>query len=94
MNRDDRDWVRFPDLAGKVALVTGGSRGIGAATCRALAAKGALDAVNGREREAIDAVVHLGRVAGRRSVREIVVPWPRRGSAGPARALGSAGDAA
>lgn len=58
MNRDDRDWVRFPDLAGKVALVTGGSRGIGAATCRALAANGALVAVNGREREAIDAVVH------------------------------------
>ncbi len=24
----------YPDLAGKVAMVTGGSRGIGAATCR------------------------------------------------------------
>lgn len=51
-------------------------------------------AVRSQAQEAIDAVVHLGRVAGRRSVREIVVPWPRRGSAGPARALGSAGDAA
>ncbi len=29
------------DLSGKFALVTGGSRGIGAATCRALAAQGA-----------------------------------------------------
>lgn len=29
------------DLSGKIALVTGGSRGIGAATCRALAAQGA-----------------------------------------------------
>jgi NAD(P)-dependent dehydrogenase (short-subunit alcohol dehydrogenase family) len=28
----------YEDLAGKVALVTGGSRGLGAATCRALAA--------------------------------------------------------
>ncbi|HEY2307855.1 MAG TPA: SDR family NAD(P)-dependent oxidoreductase, partial [Streptosporangiaceae bacterium] len=30
-----------PDLAGKVALVTGGSRGIGAAVARALAGAGA-----------------------------------------------------
>jgi len=31
----------YPDLAGKVAVVTGGSGGIGAATCRLLAANGA-----------------------------------------------------
>jgi 3-oxoacyl-[acyl-carrier protein] reductase len=47
----------YPDLAGKVALVTGGSRGIGAATCRALAANGVKVAVNGRDQAAIDAVV-------------------------------------
>jgi 3-oxoacyl-[acyl-carrier protein] reductase len=47
----------YPDLAGKVALVTGGSRGIGAATCRLLAANHAKVVVNGRDPEAIDAVV-------------------------------------
>jgi 3-oxoacyl-[acyl-carrier protein] reductase len=44
----------FPDLAGKVALVTGGSKGIGAATVRALAANDVRVAVNGREQGAID----------------------------------------
>jgi NAD(P)-dependent dehydrogenase (short-subunit alcohol dehydrogenase family) len=38
----------YPDLAGKVAVVTGGPGGIGAATCRLLAANGARVAVNGR----------------------------------------------
>jgi 3-oxoacyl-[acyl-carrier protein] reductase len=47
----------YPDLAGKVAVVTGGSRGLGAATCRALAANHAKVAVNGRDQTAIDAVV-------------------------------------
>src|SRR6476661_4626906 len=32
---------RFPGLEAKVAIVTGGARGIGAATCSALAASGA-----------------------------------------------------
>jgi 3-oxoacyl-[acyl-carrier protein] reductase len=48
---------RFPDLAGKVALVTGGSKGIGAATVRALAANDVRVAVNGREQEPIDALI-------------------------------------
>jgi 3-oxoacyl-[acyl-carrier protein] reductase len=44
-------------LAGRVAMVTGGSRGIGAATAARLAAHGALVGVGGRDREAIDRVV-------------------------------------
>ena len=47
----------YPDLAGKVALVTGGSKGIGAATCRALVRNGARVAVNGRSPESIAALV-------------------------------------
>jgi 3-oxoacyl-[acyl-carrier protein] reductase len=47
----------YPGLAGRVAFVTGGSRGIGAATCRALAANGVRVAVGGRDRDAIDTVV-------------------------------------
>ncbi|WP_433060572.1 SDR family NAD(P)-dependent oxidoreductase [Dactylosporangium sp. CS-033363] len=50
-------FTSHPDLAGKVALVTGSSRGIGAATCRALAANGARVAVNGRDEAAVDGVV-------------------------------------
>jgi 3-oxoacyl-[acyl-carrier protein] reductase len=47
----------YPDLQGKVALVTGGSGGIGAATCRLLAANGARVAVNGRAEDRIGATV-------------------------------------
>jgi 3-oxoacyl-[acyl-carrier protein] reductase len=49
--------VRYPDLAGKVAVITGGSRGIGAATAGALAANGSAVAVVGRDRAAITATV-------------------------------------
>lgn len=55
---------RYPDLAGKVALVTGGSKGIGAATVRALAANHARVAVNGRDVSAIEALVRELRDAG------------------------------
>jgi 3-oxoacyl-[acyl-carrier protein] reductase len=58
----------YPDLAGKVAVVTGGSGGIGAATCRLLAANGAKVAVNGRDQARIDAVVDGIRAAGGEAV--------------------------
>ncbi len=42
----DRDTIPlYPDLKGKVAFVTGGANGIGAATCRVLAANGVRVAV-------------------------------------------------
>jgi 3-oxoacyl-[acyl-carrier protein] reductase len=58
----------YPDLAGKVAVVTGGSGGIGAATCRLLAANGARVAVNGRDRTRIQAVVEAIREGGGEAV--------------------------
>ena len=54
----------YPDLAGKVAVVTGGSGGIGAATCRMLAANGAKVAVNGRDEARIGATVEAIRASG------------------------------
>jgi 3-oxoacyl-[acyl-carrier protein] reductase len=58
----------YPDLAGKVAVVTGGSGGIGAATCRLLAANGAKVAVNGRDQAKLDDVVGGIRTAGGEAV--------------------------
>jgi 3-oxoacyl-[acyl-carrier protein] reductase len=54
----------YPDLANRVALVTGGSRGIGAATARVLAANGVRVAVNGRHQAAIDKTVAEIRAGG------------------------------
>lgn len=52
-------------LAGKVALVTGGSRGVGAATARILAAEGASVAINYRDKERRAAqVAEQARAAG------------------------------
>jgi 3-oxoacyl-[acyl-carrier protein] reductase len=48
--------ARYPDLAGRVAIVTGGSRGIGAQTARALAANGTTVAIIGRDEQALAAV--------------------------------------
>ena len=47
----------YPDLAGKAALVTGGTKGIGAATCRALTANGVRVAVNGRSQAGVEELV-------------------------------------
>src|SRR4051794_28325972 len=58
-----------PDLSGRVALVTGGSRGIGAAVARMLAEGGADVAVNYRERKAeAESVVAAIAATGRRAV--------------------------
>lgn len=44
----------YPDLAGRVAVVTGGSRGIGASTARALAVSGAMVALIARDRDPLE----------------------------------------
>lgn len=49
---------------GSLALVTGSSRGIGAATARALARAGAAVAVNGRDADAVDELVGQLTAAG------------------------------
>jgi 3-oxoacyl-[acyl-carrier protein] reductase len=73
------------ELAGKVALVTGGARNIGSAICRALAAGGAAVMVNARtsldearrtvsliEREGGTAALHLADVTDRAAVANMV----------------------
>lgn len=57
----------YPDLRAKVAVVTGGSKGIGAALCRCLAANGAAVAVVARERTGIDRLVQELESAGARA---------------------------
>ncbi len=47
----------YPDLAGRVALVTGSSRGIGAETARYLAANNVKVVINGRQAKAVERVV-------------------------------------
>jgi 3-oxoacyl-[acyl-carrier protein] reductase len=54
----------YPDLDGKVAVVTGGSKGIGAATCVLLGHNRARVAVCGRDEETIERVTSDARTAG------------------------------
>lgn len=56
------------DLTGRVAVVTGGGRGIGAAIARALAAAGAPVAIAGRQVEALERVATEVRAAGGRAL--------------------------
>jgi 3-oxoacyl-[acyl-carrier protein] reductase len=58
----------WADLAGKVAVVTGGSRGIGAATASALASQGASVAVIGRDTPATDGVAEAINAEGHRAI--------------------------
>jgi 3-oxoacyl-[acyl-carrier protein] reductase len=78
-------------LKGRTALVTGGSRGIGAAVCRALAEAGAAVAINCRERiaQAEELAAEIGRQGGRTmalaadvSQREAVAAMVERITAG------------
>ncbi|MFI6848717.1 SDR family oxidoreductase [Kitasatospora sp. NBC_00085] len=56
--------VQYPDLTGKVVVITGGSRGIGAETARAFARQGAAVAVLGRDEAALAAVEGELRASG------------------------------
>ncbi len=58
----------YPDLKGKVAIITGGSRGIGAATAVALGANGALVALAGRDRDALDSSVEAVTSQGAKAI--------------------------
>ena len=58
----------YPDLAGKTAVVTGGSRGIGAATARTLAANRTAVAVVGRDEDALAAVADEIEARGGRAL--------------------------
>jgi 3-oxoacyl-[acyl-carrier protein] reductase len=54
----------YADLEGKIAVVTGGSRGIGAATARMLAEQGVRVAVVGRDADALGAIAAEINTAG------------------------------
>ncbi len=59
-----RELVTYPDLAGKVAVVTGGSGSIGAATALALGENGVSVVVIGRDSARLDAAVAAVHAVG------------------------------
>lgn len=63
--------ANHPDLAGKTAVVTGGSRGIGAATAIALARNGVAVTVVGRDGTALDRVAAEITDAGGRALAAV-----------------------
>jgi 3-oxoacyl-[acyl-carrier protein] reductase len=58
----------YPDLEGKVAVITGGSAGIGAATARLLAANGARLAIAARRPGPVEALVEELRAGGAEAI--------------------------
>jgi 3-oxoacyl-[acyl-carrier protein] reductase len=58
----------YPDLAGKVAVITGGSRGIGAATALELGRNGVAVAVVGRDHAALEATLATVTATGARGI--------------------------
>ncbi|WP_395294793.1 SDR family NAD(P)-dependent oxidoreductase [Kitasatospora hibisci] len=77
--------VRYPDLAGKVVVITGGSRGIGAGTALAFARQGAAVAVLGRDEAALAAVAEQLRDLGAKAVG-LVADCTDAAALGPAAA--------
>ena len=77
-----------PPLAGRVALVTGASRGIGLATARALAAAGADVALVARTAAALDAAAR--ELADAHGTRALPLPCDLRDPAAAARAAADA----
>lgn len=59
---------QYPDLKGRVAVVTGGSHGIGAETVRLLAANGVKVAVNGQDKDAVQDRVREVQARGSEAV--------------------------
>jgi NAD(P)-dependent dehydrogenase (short-subunit alcohol dehydrogenase family) len=74
-------------LSGKTALVTGATRGIGAAVARALAAAGARVALSGRERALLE------EVAADLATEPVVLPFELRDTDAPGRLAAAALDA-
>ena len=79
LSNKDRSNSVDRSFAGRVALITGGSRGIGRATCLALAAKGAAVAVlcQSRIKEANEVVEQIQSSAGQGLAIEANVLDPR-----------------